>query len=140
MNTPHKPSPAVAMIQIVMIAVTLFTLAYVTTPTATKPAPKSPIAVVVQGGPTLPSGKTVRLLVVVLPNKDNKSMWISIEADGYAKAFNLPAATREVDFEEVPDGEYIAWARVLRDKGTDSDNRLSARAAFTVGGQAEAEE
>lgn len=101
---------------------------------ALAPIKVPPVGVVVEGGRYLSSHATARLRVTVDPQKTNRGLWTAIEATGYATAHYeqlegaQSARTRWVEFADLPDGEYTAWARVLREHG-----EQSASAMFQVG-------
>lgn len=102
--------------------------------TAADKAPR-PVEIKVLYGHVFGHKATVRLRVTVAPHKDNRGLWVAIEAAGYASAHyeELPADraahTREVEFKDLPDGAYTAWARLLREHGEPP----SARETFLVG-------
>jgi hypothetical protein len=93
-----------------------------------------PVAVVVEHGPMLPHRGTARLKVTVTPHSGNRGLWTAIEATGYSTAHyeQLEGAdsprTRWTEFKDLPDGNYTAWARVVRVK-----DEHSASARFIVG-------
>lgn len=93
-----------------------------------------PVAVAIEHGTVLPHKGTARLRVTVDPQKANRGLWTAIEASGYATAHyeQLEGAqspkTRWVEFRDLPDGNYTAWVRLLRDHG-----EVSASVTFIVG-------
>lgn len=98
-----------------------------------------PVAVAIEHGTVLPHKGTARLRVTVEPNKVNRGLWTAIEASGYATAhyeqIDGPGApkTRWVEFKDLPDGNYTAWVRLLREHG-----EVSASVTFIVGHDEEA--
>jgi hypothetical protein len=98
------------------------------------------VAVAIEHGTVLPSHATARLRVTVEPQKANRGLWTAIEASGYAAAHyeQLEGAqapkTRWTEFTDLPDGEYTAFVRVLRE----GKPEVGARATFIVGGGDEA--
>jgi hypothetical protein len=102
---------------------------------AQKPSKAPPaVAIKVLYGRFFPHEATVRVRVTVAPNRANQGLWIAIESDDYAGSHyeDLPGQdapkTREWDWKDLPDGEYTAWAHLLKDHG-----EQSASDTFTVG-------
>ncbi len=97
-------------------------VALLTTAAANPP----PVVAIHAEGDGLVAPALVRLRVTVAPNKDNRDLWVAIEADGYAAAHyeQLDGAhapiTRWVEFKATPAGAYTAWARVIRARGETS--------------------
>lgn len=93
-----------------------------------------PVSVVIEHGPILPHKGTARLRVTVEPQATNRGLWTAIEASGYAAAHyeQIDGASapksRWVEFKDLPDGNYTAWIRLLKDHG-----EISASVTFTVG-------
>jgi len=93
-----------------------------------------PVAVVIEHGAVLPHKGTARLRVTVEPNKANRGLWTAIEASGYAAAHyeqlegDKSPKTRWTEFTDLPDGNYTAWVRLMREHG-----ETSANTAFIVG-------
>ena len=99
-----------------------------------KSARLAPVAIVVEYGTILPHDATARLRVTIDPQKLNRGLWVAIESTGYASAHYEQLAgaqapkTRWVEFADLPDGNYTAWARLLKERG-----ETSASATFIVG-------
>lgn len=112
----------------------LFGIAAVGLAVGPKPEKVAPVAVVIEHGTVLPHQGTARLRVTVDPRSMNRGLWTAIEASGYATAHyeQLEGAkspkTRWVEFRDLPDGNYTAWVRLLRDHG-----EVSASLTFIVG-------
>lgn len=108
----------------------LVTLALVVSLGAASPAP---VAIHVLG--TIGHAPAdVSLVITVQPNRENRGLWVAIEASGYATAHfeeldvHAPIQ-RIVLFKQIPSGEYRAYARLIRQHG-----EISAEDTFIVDG------
>jgi hypothetical protein len=104
-------------------------------PRADKPLPKvEPISIRTRYGSVLPHEGTVTLEVMVARNKLNRGLFTAIESEEYAASTyeglqgGDAATMRQVQFKDLPDGNYTGWAHLIREHG-----QTSASVTFIVG-------